>query len=679
MRNPVDVFRGFCCLLGLSLAFVLPAQAQLDGGLGGELSLFEEIPSVFGASKYEQKVTEAPSSISIVTASEIRKYGYRTLAEVLNSLRGFYLTNDRTYHYAGVRGFGRPGDYNSRLLVLVDGHTMNENLYQSGFLGNELGLEVDLIDRVEVIRGPSSSLYGTSAFFGVVNVVTKRGRDLQGTEVSVSGETAREVATGRLSYGDRFANGFEMLVSGTIGDAKGDEWYYKEFDDPESNDGVAKDLDGEDFYNLYMKLSKGDWTLTGLASDRTKEYPTAPWETVFNYSPSEMTEEHYYVDLSYDHTFDNDLQLNARTYYDDYQYEGLFPYDWSEGDEPDIYVGRDTAEGNWWGAELQLSKLIAEKHLVVLGSEYRDNLKQDQYYWDDRDDAESILLDSQETSDYWAVYLQDEFQLSDNLILNAGVRHDNYSNFGGTTNPRLALIYSPTDKTSVKLLYGTAFRAPNNYEMFYHDGYYTSADNPDLDPETITSYEVVVEQYFSDNLRGVLTGFYNEIEDLISQVESETLVNEYDEPLWIFENAGEVEAWGVEAELEGKLPAGLKGRLSYTYQETEDKETGRVLSNSPEHLVKANLTIPLWNERLFCGIEEQYVSSAKTLSGGKADSYAVTNLTLFSSGLYDGLELSASVYNLFDKEYGNPGSSEHYQDTLEQEGRTFRLKLTYAF
>lgn len=129
-----------------------------------------EVDSVYGASKYLQKVTQAPASISIVTAEEIQKYGYRTLADVLRSVRGFYITYDRNYSYVGVRSFARPGDYNSRILVLVDGHRVNDNIFDQASLGTDFPVDVDLIDRVEVIRGPNSSLYLASAFLGVVNV-----------------------------------------------------------------------------------------------------------------------------------------------------------------------------------------------------------------------------------------------------------------------------------------------------------------------------------------------------------------------------------------------------------------------------------------------------------------------------------------------------------------------------
>src|SRR5512147_2724178 len=141
-----------------------------------------EVRTIYSASKFEQKVMEAPSSVSIVTSSEIKMYGYRTLADVLRSVRGFYVTNDRNYSYVGVRGFGRPGDYNSRILLLIDGHRANDNIYDQAFVGTEAIIDVDLIDRVEIVRGPGSSLYGSNAFFAVVNVITKRGGDLKGIE-----------------------------------------------------------------------------------------------------------------------------------------------------------------------------------------------------------------------------------------------------------------------------------------------------------------------------------------------------------------------------------------------------------------------------------------------------------------------------------------------------------------
>src|SRR5512142_86333 len=194
-------------LAGLFTAFAASAFAGEDAAADlKQLSLEElmniEVQTIYSASKYEQKVTEAPSSVSIVTSSDIKKYGYRTLADILRSVRGFYVTNDRNYSYVGVRGFGRPGDYNSRILLLIDGHRTNDNIYDQAFVGTEAIIDIDLIDRVEIVRGPGSSLYGSNASFEVVNVITKGGRDLGGVEES--GEACSfHPDKGRPTYGGR--------------------------------------------------------------------------------------------------------------------------------------------------------------------------------------------------------------------------------------------------------------------------------------------------------------------------------------------------------------------------------------------------------------------------------------------------------------------------------------------
>jgi len=177
-----------------------------------------KVDTVYGASKFQQKVTEAPSSITIITADEIQKYGYRTLSDVLQSVPGFYVTNDRNYSYVGMEGISRPTDYNTHLLIMIDGHRINDNVFNGAYVGTEAILDVDLIERVEIIRGPGSSLYGTNAFLGVINIISKRGRDLKGAEVSADAG-GLQTYRGRATYGQQYASGLELLLSGTYYDS----------------------------------------------------------------------------------------------------------------------------------------------------------------------------------------------------------------------------------------------------------------------------------------------------------------------------------------------------------------------------------------------------------------------------------------------------------------------------
>ncbi len=226
--------------------------------------LFADIPSVYSASKYEQKVTKAPASISIVTGDEIKKYGYRTFGQILNSLRGFYNTSDRTYGYAGARGFGLPSDYNSRLLLLIDGHRFNDSMFDAFDTSEGFPVDLDIIERIEVVRGPSSSLYGTSAVFGVINIITKRGRDQHGANIKYS-YGSNDTHKTSMSVGNRFKNGLEAFVTGTWYDSQGyDKLFFKEFDSPATNNGLSIGNDGERDRKLMLKAAYGDFSmLTG--------------------------------------------------------------------------------------------------------------------------------------------------------------------------------------------------------------------------------------------------------------------------------------------------------------------------------------------------------------------------------------------------------------------------------
>src|SRR2546428_617733 len=230
-------------LQALALSFALAAQSAELNPAPKRLDLTQlpleelmnlEIPKVYAASKIEQKTTEAPSSITIVTADEIKRYGYRTLADVLQSVQGFNASYDRNYAFLGARGVSL-GDFNSRVLLLVDGHRVNDNLTDGAFIETAFILDIDLVDRVEIIRGPGSVLYGNNAFFGVINVITRQGKQLNGVESSFE-FGGFDTYKGRVTVGKLFTNGVHLLLSGTLYDSEGAErLFYKEFNMPSQN------------------------------------------------------------------------------------------------------------------------------------------------------------------------------------------------------------------------------------------------------------------------------------------------------------------------------------------------------------------------------------------------------------------------------------------------------------
>jgi iron complex outermembrane receptor protein len=262
--------------------------------------------------------------------------------------------------------------------------------------------------------------------------------------------------------------------------------------------------------------------------------------------------------------------------------------------------------------------------------------------------------------------------------LNAGARFDHYSTFGDTVNPRVGLIYTPFAATAFKALYGTAYRAPNAYELYYS---YTNqaVANPDLKPEKINTYELIWEQGLPANLRFSVAGYYYEINNLTKQEEVSVGGS------LKYQNAEKDNARGVEFSLEGHYPSGLVARLSCAFQRTEDEQAQSDLSNSPRQMLKLNLIAPIWEDKLFAGIDLQYYSAVDTVSLKRSDDIFSVNTTLTSRPIGKNLEISASLYNLFDSTDGFSASSEHANshgsqlDTVPRAGRSFRLKLTYRF
>jgi iron complex outermembrane receptor protein len=658
----------FSLTLLVAGAFIVAPAAAEEGTVAADAAeelLFQEISSVYTASKYEQKVTEAPARVTIVTAEEISRFGHRTLADVLRGLSGFYVSYDRNYSYVGVRGFGLPGDYNTRILLLVDGHRMNDNIYDSAMADTAFGLDLDLVQLVEVVRGPSSSLYGSNAFFAVINVITRKGRDLAGTEASVTA-ASHESYKGRLSYGTRYAGGLEVLLSGTVYDSEGkSSLYYPEFDSPATNNGVFVDGDDDRFENFFAKLSYGGLRFSALYSEREKGVPTAPWGVEFNDPDTRTWDGRFFMDLNYQQRTEGGIEVAGRLFYDRSWYDGDYVFDY--GPPPDIVTNKDETMGSWWGTEIMLSRQFFEVHHLSLGGEYRDNIRQQQRNFD----RYGVWLDSDVDIDSWAVFLQDAWNLTDSLLLNVGLRYDRYESFGGATNPRLALIYSPLAATTLKLLYGEAFRAPNVYELYYHDGYLTAKPNPSLDPESIASLELVWEQQLNSNMRTALSLYRNEIEDLL------TYTLDSADGLYTYKNMDDAEAFGMEISLDAKWNHGWQLNCSYTWQQAEESDGGARLVNSPRHMAKATVLAPLVAERLLGGLELQYESGRKTVAGDETQAILLTNLSLTGPALLPGLTMTVGVHNLFDVAYDFPGSAEHRQDMIRQDGQTFWLKIEY--
>ncbi len=267
-------------MLGLGAGPALAATDLADLSLENLLAV-----PVVGASKYEQRQNAVAAAVSVITRNEIKIFGWRTLAEALNSLPGVHITYDRQYTYIGSRGFGLPGDFNTRLLVLINGNRLNDATYDSALLGREFPLDIDLIERIEFIPGPGGAVYGRNAIFGVVNVITRAGIDVDGAELAAAYQDPQSLWHGRATWGKVLDNGADVLLSVSGLDAQGEDRFY-DFPDagPDGEDlaGVASGLDGERDQEAYARIARGPWSFGLVYGNRRKDDPTAvtfptPW------------------------------------------------------------------------------------------------------------------------------------------------------------------------------------------------------------------------------------------------------------------------------------------------------------------------------------------------------------------------------------------------------------------
>ncbi|HEX9085076.1 MAG TPA: TonB-dependent receptor [Gemmatimonadaceae bacterium] len=639
-----------------------PPPKQAIDTITNDLEQLMKIEIVVAGSKRAQESRDVASSVSVVTAAEIREHGYRTLADVLRTLPGFYVSNDRNYSYIGVRGFSRPGDWNSRVLLLLNGLRTNENVFDLAYIGEEFSVDVDLIERVEVIRGPSSAIYGSNAFFAVINVVTRPGSSFAGTEIAT---TASSFGTysGRGTYGHTFANGLDLVASGTYSDGKGRNLYFPEYDAPATNNGMANGDDHEGFRKLLVTASKGNFSFQANNVSREKGLPTGVYSATFNDPRSSTTDGLSLASLTYERAFANAATFSTRVHAGRYSYDGEYAY-------TDLAPNKDLFVGEWWGLDIDAARKIGSRQFVTYGAEYRDNFKMLQTDYDP--DPYYLYSYAKDKSTRWGAFAQDEIKLADPLMLYAGLRVDRYEGFGYATSPRAALIYTPSSTTTFKLLAGRAFRAPNDYELQYNRAH-LSTINPQLEPEHIETLELIAQRLIGGGVEVSASAFRNRLTDLLSRRTDTTSGSQY------FGNVDEIHSRGVELGLNVNRGHGLTGKLSYSFQRTEDRASGIQLSNSPEQMVQMELRSPILGTAATAAVDAQYMSARSTLLGNVAGGHVLTNFSLFAPRTFGRFDLSASLYNVFDARYGDPVSNGFVQDLIQQDGRSFRVRTTLHY
>ena len=649
-------------IVGIVAALALAgfaSGASAEGNLT-DLGLEELLQvNVVSASRFSQPAEEAPASVTVIGSSELRQHGYRNLAEALVTVPGLYSSNDRGYTFLGVRGFNRPSDYGTRILLLTDGARRNDPLYDQALFGNETPVEIDWVKRLEFVPGPASAVYGSNALFGTVNAIMLEGGDINGTRVTLDAGSFGTRHLG-LMAGHQLEGNRDWFVGFTAHRSTGPNLYFSEFDNG-INDGHANGLNGEKYYKLYAKYRWGNWRLTGNFSLRDKDIATAWYGTSFAEDGTSARDTSHLIELRYDGEAASGWQPSFRLYSGHYRFDGHYRYLPAAPDTTDIAIA------DWAGGEFHLAYTGIALHTLSFGIDGQWNTRLKQAYFDDSPHYDYLTTNN--PSHVISAFIQDEWRFHPDWRLNLGLRTDKHSDFKAETSPRVALIWQPTQRATLKAILGSSYRVPNVYERFYDDGGISQQANRNLQPEFVTTTELAASYRFGAKGRVGLSFYRNTLRDLIDPVVDTSGVSRY-------ENAGRVTAKGIELTAENTWSDDYQLRGSIAWQRSRDQE-GSSLADSPRWLGKLVFTAPLGQGWRATG--EWLGVSSRQGNNGPVAGYGIANLSVASPSSPSFGQIRLSIYNLGNRRYADPSNANMIQHSIVQDGRQIHLNWALSF
>lgn len=612
---------------------------------------------VVTGTKTPHTLKNTPVQTTLITEEDIEKTNAQTVMDVLNEIPGIYtgMHSDVFGSYtwrAKMRGLNINKGYG---LVLVDGQRVM-GAGQSGGMGvYGIGLNqipVNMIKRIEVVKGPGSALYGSDAVAGVINIITNEAPKKPTAEVGaqhgwydVRTKDGEDLYTGKssqayLSYGDTFANRFGTYFHYSHEESDGVE---RTEENNKRNYGLGKiNMDLSEYMNVALKgeLSKTEQQPeTGQEKKDTDSYR---FSGQLNLTPNK----------------DNRITLSGYTSNRDFVtgYPG-YHYGYRHGD-----IGYNQCE-------LQYTTHLLGWNTLTMGGEFRQQVLD--LVFENRITPPSPV---DENVDNTALYLQDEIELCQDLTLVPGVRYDDHSEFGAQTNPKLSLMYNMGRDTTVRASVGRFYKSPTIRQLYFsreHGSWY-SQNNPDLDPEKGWGYNLNIEKYFMpNNLLLNLGIFRNDIDDKVVRYSTGGTYPGTDLEIRSYKNVQEVYVQGLEMNIKARLTNSLSCNLAYTYTDSENKQYHNELPYTPNHIVtlSPSYKIDKYGIEINSQIsyaDEQYTDLENT---EKIDSYVTANAKI-SKKLSEKFKLSFEVDNILDSDR----ATEDPDDEMVGRGYTVKLK-----
>lgn len=631
------------------------------------------------AAKVPEPIAKTAATVSVISAEELRRAGARTLYDALERLPGLSAGpgqfGDNFIAVRGVRS-----TWSEKVLLLLDGHLLNDARSGSATFQFLDSLPVDNIARIEVVRGPGSALYGANAFLGVINIITKRPEAIGGVEAAASGE---------FESAGTLAGRYNLLAGGDLGgDWKGNlnlNW----LNAPGPELAVDADAFGRagtadtHVKRLDMQGSMGNGPFTLRGRFLTRDAGDGFGGIAVLNDQSRQQVEYWFLDAEYRAEPARETDLTVRAYLDkqdtDNYYEvpagtippGSFLFPWNTTG----YIADLLAQETITGAEARLDHRGITSHLLTAGLAWRRERLHDVGLSANFDPAPMPQVTDVSAYYNWidpaerdiaSLYVQDLWDIRPDLRATLGVRYDHYDDFGATVNPRMGLVWQATPALAARISYGSAFRAPSFFEQHFKNNP-AQQGNPDLEPEEIGTWEAGIHWRHGQAQAGV-TLFRSRLRNLIDIPSGEMQ----------FQNLGEATVHGMELEGRYRLGGGAELAATYSYADPDYADL-EPPTRVPRHHVNLTTDVPLaanihWN--LHALRQSETTRTAADSRTAVTAAWRVNTALTMKRGAWD---FSAALFNLTDADTVAAAPADTMPGDYAAPGRSYVLRVGHEF
>ena len=687
----------------LVVAYCPMLFAQIEDDIDELTGLYGDEELISIATGTAKSIRFAPSVASVITIDDIQRSGARTLAEVLESVPGIHISDSVLFDDDLISIRGVHTSNNPQVLVLIDGVEVRHLFTAARPAGFRLPL--GNVHRIEIIRGPGSAIYGADAFSGVINVITKSGQQINGTEFGARfGSFDSQDVWLQAGYS---AEDIDLAFSHEYTRSDGDVNRMIESDGFGRSGAFRSEYE---IYNTQVKASLGNWHVR-LHNWRLNNGGNGPGGAQVLDDSGSVEADYYQFDLGYKSIISDGWLLDARAGYNQSQTDidnVLFPEgttipiaaDGNAGMGTDPIrafdngvIGNPSANAVIIDADIALTYDLMSNHVFRFATGYThedfDTSETKNFGPGVLDIAHNpsqtvptnivdvsntdFIFIEDVTREVYYFSLQDEWKLADDWELTAGVRYDEYSDVGSTVNPRLALVWAAEYNLTAKFLYGRAFRAPSFTEL-YSQNNPAQLGNPDLEPETIDTYEAALDYQINRDMNLLVNVFYYEINDLIDLVFDPTAGLRA-------QNAIDQKGQGLELSFTWHVSESIDFETNLSLQDIEDKNTGESVAGVAGSQL---YTAVKWNpfDDLRLATEINWVGGRDREPNDLRDSvkdYALVNLTLRKSLPDLNLDMGLWVKNVFDEKAKEPSQMGpvFVETDYPIEGRSIFLDIRY--